>query len=313
MRIGVEEKCFPSAIDGTLCHYTVWTPENDIRGAIQLTHGMAEHIGRYDSFAKFLAENGFLVYGPDLPGHGRNISASSPGFFGDTRDWNSLTKDMRVLYKILRDDHPGIPFVLFGHSMGSFLSRSYASAYPEDFDAFVFCGTAGSNPALVAGKLLCKLSILFHGKKHVSKLIDQIAFGPYSKPFAPNRTNFDWLSENTENVDRYVADPWCGFPFTVSAMLSLFEGLSGISKDTWYASVPEKPILLIAGDRDPVGNMGKGVGEVFDRLRKAGKRPEIILYSGMRHEILNETDRTVVFGDVLRFLETTVADGAYSK
>lgn len=313
MKITVKEKRFPSAAAHSYCCYTMWIPD-EVRGAVQLTHGMAEYVGRYDRFARFLAENGFLVYGQDHAGHGRSVTEPNPfGFFKEQGGWDALISDMRSLYSEVRRERPAVPFVLFGHSMGSFLARSYAARYPDDFEGFVFCGTAGSNPALKAGKVLCSIERKIHGDKFVSKLVNSLAFGPYNKPFAPNKTEFDWLSANAENVERYVNDPLCGFPFTVSAMYDLFSGLEEISDKKWAFEVPDKPVLLIAGENDPVGAMGKGVTEVTLRLKAAGKKAESILYPGLRHEILNEYEAAKVFGDVLLFLETVAADGEYVK
>lgn len=313
MKVTVKERRFRSASAHGSCFYTLWIPE-EIRGAVQLTHGMCEYIGRYDRFARFLAENGYLVYGQDIAGHGRSRDESLPlGYFADKNGWDAVLTDMRTLFIEIKKDHPAIPFILFGHSMGSFLARCYAARFPEDFDGFVFCGTAGPNPALPVAEILCKAAIRMKGTKAVSPFISNLASGPYNKAFKPNRTEFDWLSVDTENVDRYVADPLCGFPFTVSAMGDLFSGLAEVSDKAWAPSVPDRKIFLIAGDKDPVGSMGKGVKEVYDRLVAAGRRAEIKLYPGLRHEILNEADHKTIFNDILLFIETICVDGEYVK
>jgi len=309
MRVMVKERRFPSATGICHCRYCMWIPD-EIRAAVQLTHGMAEHIDRYDRFARFLASNGVLVYGQDHAGHGKSIGADEPkGYFGAENGWDALLQDMRTLRDIVKKDYPAVPFVLFGHSMGSFLARAYAARDGRDFDAFIFCGTAGANPALPIARLLAKQQIRSAGAKNPSPFLDKLAFGAYNKPFRPNRTDKDWLSVNTENVDRYVADENCGFAFTSTGMRDLFVGLSEVSSKKWAEKVSDRPILNIAGTMDPVGSMGKGVRQVTRWLRSTGHTVEEILYEDMRHEILNETANESVYRDVLLFLETVAALG----
>ena len=308
MKITVKEKFFPSATGNCKIRYCMWIPD-EVRAAVQVTHGMAEHIDRYDGFAKHLAENGFLVYGMDLAGHGKSVGENMPkGYFCEKNGWDALIQDMRTLYDTVKKAYPGIPFVLFGHSMGSFLARTYAGRDGKDFDAFIFSGTAGANPALPVAKYIAKREIKKHGGKVPSDLLNGLAFGPYNKPFE-HRTDFDWLSVNRENVDRYVADEFCGFPFTASGMLDLFTGLTEISGKKWAEKVPDRPILLIAGDHDPVGNMGKGVKQVYGWLAATGHKPEMILYPGMRHEVLNEDIGPKVEKDIQLFVETVAEAG----
>ena len=309
MKIAVKEKRFPSATGNCNCRYRMWIPE-EVRAAVQLTHGMAEHIDRYDAFARFLAENGVLVYGQDHAGHGKSIGEGMPkGFFADENGWDALVQDMRTLRDTVKKDYPSIPFLLFGHSMGSFLARTYAGRDGKDFDAYIFCGTAGKNPVLPAARFLARREIRKHGGRTPSALLHRLAFGPYNRFFRPNRTEVDWLSKDEDNVDRYIADDLCGFVFTASAMLDLFNGLGEISGRQWAASVPDRPILMIAGDRDPVGNMGRGVTQVANWLKETGHTVELILYPGGRHEILNESNREEIYRDVLLFIETVAAAG----
>jgi len=309
MRIKVKERRFPSATGICQCRYCMWIPE-EVRAVVQLTHGMAEYIDRYDAFARFLASNGILVYGQDHAGHGKSIGEDQPkGYFGTENGWDALVQDMRILRDLVKKEYPAVPFVLFGHSMGSFLARTYAGRDGNDFDAYIFCGTAGSNPALPIAKLIAKQQIRSVGGKNPSMLLEKLAFGSYNKPFRPNRTDKDWLSANTDNVDRYVADENCGFIFTSTGMRDLFVGLSEVSRKKWAASVPNRPILNIAGELDPVGSMGKGVQQVTRWLRKTNHTVEEIMYPAMRHEILNETDHEIVYRDILLFIETVAAMG----
>lgn len=307
--ISFRERRFPSASGVCDIRYRMWIPE-DPCAAVQIAHGMAEHIDRYDAFARFLASNGVLVYGMDIAGHGKSVRAGMPlGFFGDENGWDAILQDMRTLHDIAKKEFPALPNILFGHSMGSFIARTYAGRNGEDFEAFVFSGTAGKNPVLPIGMMLAKSEIKKTGGRTPSEKLFKMSFGAYNKAFKPNRTENDWLSRDTEQVDCYVADPLCGFPFTSSAMLEVFKGLGEVSSAKWASRVPKRPILLMSGAMDPVGGMGKGVRQVAGWLEKTGHSVEMKLYEGGRHEMLNETNRADVYNDVLLFIETVMAEG----
>ena len=309
MSISVREKHFPSSTGICEIRYRIWIPEEP-RAAVQIIHGMAEHINRYDAFARFLAENGVLVYGMDLAGHGKSIGEGQPyGFFGEKDGWDHLIADNMTMHDQVLKDYPSLPRVLLGHSMGSFLARAYAGRRGEDFDAFIFSGTAGSNPAVGIAKFLAKRAIKKGQGKAENHTLNKLGFGSYNKQFKPERTPFDWLSRSNESVDRYIEDPLCGFVFTSCGFYDLFTGLSEISSFTWAERVPKKPILLFSGDCDPVGNNGKGVRQVAKRLRSTGHEVCLKLYPGGRHEMLNEINNSEVYQDVLLFLESLAASG----
>ena len=309
MGISAREKRFPSATGICDIRYRIWMPD-DPRMCVQIIHGMAEHIDRYDSFARFLAENGVLVYGMDLAGHGKSIRDGIPlGYFGEKDGWDHLVEDNLTLHDLVLKDYPALPRILFGHSMGSFLARAYAGRRGEDFDGFVFSGTAGANPALPVAKMIARSAIRKGEGKAPNKSLDRLSFGAYNKPFKPERTAFDWLSRDEEMVDLYVADPLCGFVFTSYAFLDLFNGLSEISGKTWAQRVPNKPVLLLSGEADPVGKMGKGVRQTEKWLKAYGRKPCVLLYPNGRHEMLNEINRGNVYQDVLLFLESVAASG----
>ena len=287
----------------------VWEPENQPPAAIlQMVHGMAEHIDRYDEFARFLASNGILVVGSDNASHGKSISeGGSKGYLGPENGWNALIEDLRQVHESIKQAYCKIPCILMGHSMGSFLARSYASRYGKDMNGFIFCGTAGKNPALPLAKVIARREIKSKGLTTPSKLLDSLSFGSYNKAFRPNRTEFDWLSANEENVDRYIADENCGFVFTAAGFRDLFDGLTEIGARDWAGKVPKVPILVIAGDKDPVGAFGKGPGEVAAKLTETGHDVILRLYEGMRHEILNETGKEAVWKDVLAFVRQSAS------
>jgi len=309
MKISMREKRFPSASGVCDIRYRLWVPEEP-RAALQIIHGMAEHIDRYDDFARFLSENGILVFGCDLAGQGKSVRDGEPlGWFGNQNGWDALIQDMRILRDIVKDEFPAISFTLMGHSMGSFLARSYAGRDGDDFDAFIFSGTAGMNPVLGVGKLIAKSEIKRKGGKLPSQLLYDLSFGSYNKSFKPARTESDWLSRDEAQVDRYVADEKCGYAFSASAMLAVFEGIGEISGKKWARQVPKRPVLIFSGALDPVGNAGRGVKQVASWLRAEGHAVELKLYEGARHEMLNETNRDEVYQDVLLFINAVEAMG----
>jgi alpha-beta hydrolase superfamily lysophospholipase len=282
----------------------VWEPENQPKAVLQIVHGMAEHIERYDRFARYLNQNSILVVGADNASHGKSISKDGiRGYFGAEHGWNSLIQDIQSVHSIIKQSYCGLPCILFGHSMGSFLARSYAARHGDDLDGFIFCGTAGKNPALPVAKLLARCEIRKNGASTPSRLLDKLSFGAYNNAFKPNRTPFDWLSRDEAEVDKYVDDPACGFVFTAAGFRDLFDGLGEVSGPQWARRVPKRPILLIAGDADPVGANGKGVKQVEAWLVQSGHRVKCILYPGARHELLNETNREQVSDDVRLFIE----------
>lgn len=309
MGISVREKRFPSATKICDIRYRVWAPDEP-RGAVQITHGMAEHIDRYEAFATYLAQNGFYVYGMDMASHGKSLGPNMPrGFFGEENGWEALLEDMRTLRRLALADHAALPAVLFGHSMGSFLTRSYAARFGGDFQGFVFSGTAGANPAARVGMMIARSQIKRGKGYEPSELLAKLSFGSYNKAFKHPRTPFDWLSANESNVDAYLADEACGFDFTAYGFVTLLTGLMEISNAKWAQRVSDKPILLISGACDPVGGNGKGVRQVQEWLVRSGHQVDMKLYPNGRHEMLNEDNRQEVFADILLFLETITVMG----
>lgn len=281
-----------------------WKSEDTpAKAVVEIAHGMAEHSARYDAFAAFLAERGYAVYMNDHAGHGR--SAQINGHFADKNGWENVVSDLNALMDQAAENHPGLPLFLMGHSMGSFLSRSFLTRYGTRLSGCILCGTMGKNPGVKPGKALASLQCRLRGPRSRGKFIDKLAFGSYNKRIEQPVNQFAWLSRDEDICKSYAADKMCGFEFTAAGYRDLFTGLEEISSPTWAANVPkEVPIYLIAGTEDPVGNYGEGPKQVAEQLKAAGvKNVELKLYPGMRHELLNELGKEQVYSDILAWLE----------
>ena len=300
-----KEFSYPSADKKTKIHAVMWKPESEIRAVLQICHGMVEYIDRYDRFASFLAEQGFLVVGNDHLGHGASVTSDEEhGYFGHPDGNRYVIADIHHLRTAAQKKYPDVPYFMLGHSMGSFLLRQYLTLHGEGLTAAIIMGT-GSQPRLIltAGKLICRAIALFRGWHFRSDLVDGMAFGGYNKKFEPARTDNDWLTKDSAIVDAYCADPWCTFQFTVNGYYQMFTGIEAAQKNV--GSIPKDlPLLIVSGAEDPVGNFGKGVKEVYENCREAGiKDVSIKLYPDDRHEILNETDYRTVYADLLKWME----------
>ena len=279
---------------------TIWAPATAPKAIIQIVHGMAEHIARYERMAKALNEAGFLVCGRNHRGHGPE--AKLLGYFADEQGWDAILNDAHAVSLDIKKQYPGVPFILLGHSMGSFLAREYALRYGKELDGLILSGTGFYPKALCAsGRMLAKLA----PKKKPANLVNNIAFAGNNKPFAPGRTGFEWLSRDEKEVDKYVADPLCGFCFTGSAFSDFFGGLLALTDESRLSSMPKDlPVYFMSGDRDPVGQMGEGVRQVAEQFKKAGMRDITVkLYPDARHELFNELNRDEVTADLIQWLE----------
>ena len=299
---------FPSSDGRHTCHGSCWQPARDLpRGVVQIVHGVAEHMGRYDWFARFLAGHGYAVCGADHLGHGRTGAEDGKfGYFGPRRGWELVTRDVRRLRLMAGDRFPGVPYFLLGHSMGSFLTRTYLCRYPGTVDGAILSGTGQESALLVgAGKALAGLIAHVRGPEAVSPLVNELSLGSYNKQFRPNRTGADWISRDEKVVDAYLRDSWCTFTPTVGMFRDMLGGLQYIASPAALAQMdPDTPVYLFSGDRDPVGGNGAGVRKVYGYFEKQGTRDLTMkLYPGGRHEMLNELNREEVYADVLAWLD----------
>ena len=302
-----KEFYFPSSDGATRIHAVEWSPEGAARGVYQIAHGVAEYALRYEPFAEFLTEKGFAVVANDHIGHGLSVAEGAARlWFGEKDGWTHVVDDMYALRNLTAQKHPGLPYFLMGHSMGSFLTRTYLIRYPGTVKAAVIMGTGQQSPLIVAGG---KMAANFFGKKYgfdqFNATVDNLAFGAYNNPFKPKRTDFDWLSANPENVDAYIADPLCGGQTTVGLFREMLGGIGFISKPSNLAKMNmDTPIFFVSGAMDPVGGLGKGTTKAYESFRKAGvKDVTLKLYPGLRHEILNEKEAPQIRADILAWVE----------
>ena len=301
----MKEFYFPVRKD-TRIHCCQWIPEGKPRGVIQLVHGIAEYAARYDALAKVFTDHGFVVVGEDHMGHGGSISKEIPqGCFAD--GWLAAVSDTYRLLRMTKEEYPHIPYVLYGHSMGSFMARTLLYTYPEaGLSAAVLSGT-GWMPKMVlkTGRAVCAAEGKRRGMNNTSPTINKLMFGSYNKGYENPRTPVDWLSRDAAEVDKYVADPLLGFDASIGLAREMLGGmLMNEDKKNLEKMPKDLPVLFVSGDQDPVGGNGKGVTQAYEAFKAAGMRDvRIKLYPGARHEMHNEINRQELHADVLNFLD----------
>ena len=298
--------------DGYELSVNRWQPdtEEEIKGVIQLHHGLAEHCLRYDRFGSVLAENGWVLNAYDMRGHGRsaeNAEKNGTGIFGklaDKKGFDRAVLDLKAVTDNLKKDFPGKKTILMGHSFGSFVSQGFIEEYGAELDACILCGTAGPRRALVAfGSFFTHLITCFAGKNKIVPLLDKLAFGSYNAKIPNPRTKNDWLSANELNVDMYQMDNWCGFPLTASFFCSMMEGLTKIHKSKNINKIPSSlPVFFIWGSDDPVGSYGSTIKNLIEIYKSNGLKVNFKEYPGDRHEILNENDKETVEKDIIEWI-----------
>ena len=296
------------SIDGSKIFARRWTPETDetINGVLQISHGMAEHSNRYAQFAEFMTSNGFVVYANDHRGHGKNVdNVDKLGFIAPENGWQLVVEDVFSLNKLIKKENNGLPVFLLGHSFGSVTARASMSKYGKIFDGIILSGTTGTSKLLIsAGKIISSLQGLFVGKDKKSKLMDSMSFKDFNNHFKPAKTAFDWLSRDHERNQDYVDDPFCGTVFTNRFFYDMLSMMQYISNKTNLNNLPKDiPIFMISGDRDPVGDFGKGVKMVYNNYKQFGVEDiNLKLYKDARHELLNETNRKEIYEDIIKWI-----------
>ena len=293
-----------SEADGLPLSVCVALPDGDAPVAlVQFAHGMAEHKERYVPFMRFLADHGYACLINDHRGHGASVRAAGDLGYFYAGGAAALVADLHQLTLWFRAQYPGRKLFLLGHSMGSLAVRSYRRRYDGDIDGLIVSGSPGFNGAADAGLLLNRIMTAFRGERYVSKLFMNMATGGYGKAFPDPNTVNAWLSVNAENVRAYDADPLCGFPFTLNG----YKALLTLMKEAYEpvpAGHPDMPVHFVSGEFDPCAPDEKGFDDAMARMKSAGyRRVTGKRYPGMRHEILNETDRQRVYDDLLALLD----------
>lgn len=287
-------------------HVVIWEPDVPVTAVVQISHGMIEYVRRYDPFAKYLNSFGILVLGNDHLGHGETVkNADDFGYFCKSNMSETVVEDLYKVTLMAKQYYPGVPYFLFGHSMGSFMARRYIMTYGDILDGAIICGT-GSQQSYVlnVAKVLASLSKTFKGDRYRSKMLKKVFFSKNNNRISNPRTENDWLTKDETIVDRYNADKFCTFSFTVNGYRTVLDVLTFIQKPKNIDKIPKKlPILFIAGEEDPVGNYGKAVKFVYQTYVHAGIQDvSIKLYENDRHELLNETDKEIVYDDLKNWL-----------
>lgn len=302
---------FPSSDEIHDIHAIVWKPEGDVRALVQISHGMIEYVDRYEELAEYLTARGILVFGNDHLGHGQSVMNEAEwGFFASEDASEKVVRDLHTLSLKVRKDYMNVPYILLGHSMGSFMARRYAMTYGAELDGAIFVGTGNQPSWLVSfGKNLVSFLSIFYGERYRSKLVEKMMFGSYNRRFAPVKTQYDWLSRNEENVEKYKNDKACTFLFTLNGYKTLFSTILFIEKKMNILKLPMKlPVLLLAGEDDPVGDYGKAVRQVYMIYKQRGiKDLSIKLYPKDRHEVLNEIDRKEVYAYLYQWIDKRIS------
>lgn len=286
-----------------------WPAEGTSVGAVQICHGMAEHLARYEEFVKLLNEHGFHVYGLDMPGHGESAALNDLplGYFGMSKTASDAILSDNMKLRDLAEERFGsdIPYYIYGHSMGSFVVRSIYSKpdYSSRFEKYVFSSTMGKNPAVGVGLALARLFVSLGRGKKKGRLLTLIAFGTYTSRIKGAKTGFEWLTHDKDALQKYLDDPLCGFPFTNAGLRDLFKLVAFIQSDEAYSNLCKRPALFTYGEEDPVGSYGKGVEGVYERMKSLGAPVRRINYGPYRHEIQNEEVSDKYYSDIISFLE----------
>lgn len=296
-----------SSSDGiSRLHGIHWVPDKEVWAVIQLSHGMIDHVERYDDFARVMAAEGIAVIGHDHLGHGKTSGKESRGCFSAENGAFYVLEDIRIVAEYVKRQYQGVKHYILGHSMGSFFVRRYITLHADTIDGVVLMGTGGQSRIMLrAGSMAVKQVIKKEGRQSYNQFLHRLVLGSYNKPFQPGTTSHDWLSRDIEEARKYEADPDCQFIFSTGAYEDFFRIMLDIDKEKQVERIPRKlPILLISGDCDPVGEMGKGVKRVYNSFKRLGLSDVTMkLYHGARHELIHETNKEEVFTDIASWVK----------
>ncbi|HHU54058.1 MAG TPA: alpha/beta hydrolase [Clostridiaceae bacterium] len=303
-----EKFTFPSKFDDKTIHAVIYRPNKEFKGLVQIIHGFAEHIGRYDKFMSLLAEQGYVAFGDDHLGHG--LTAENESELSDVGSYSALEPmlaDQKEINQLVRGQYDSqAPCIILGHSMGSLMLRGLLICYPDICDKAIIMGT-GDNPPILL-RIFSWILALFKTIKpgnYRSPFVNYLGIGKNNSSFKPKNTNNDWLSENPENISQYIKDPYCGTPGTLHTYYFLLKLMTLIRKPRELAKMQKDlPVLFVSGEQDAFGGFGKGVNKIVQLFKKAGmQNVKSILYPGMRHEIIRGKDNNQVIRDIFEFIE----------
>lgn len=309
--MGMEVQKVRSGTDGLLLEVMICEPAGTPEGVVQICHGMSEHKERYLPFMEYLNAQGFAAVIHDHRGHGNSVKSKADLGYMYGGGARALVEDTHQITTLCKKRFPGVPFILFGHSMGSLIARAYTKRYDSELDLLILFGSPSENTALGLGKCLARLEKLIFGDRHRSRLIEFLSFGSFAGRFADEKNRYAWICSDRKVCLEYERSPKCGFVFTDDAYLALFGLMEAVySAKGWNCQKPELPVLFAAGADDPcIGNVRK-FKKALMAMRLAGYRNvKGKLYPGMRHEILNETDKQKVFSDVCKYMEKQLRNG----
>ena len=301
---GFSEAVIPASADGLDIKVVTAVPESGTKGIIQILHGMCEHKERYYDFMEFLRSHGYICVIHDHRGHGETVAGQDDlGYFYEG-GWKALVEDAKSVTDYVSGRFPGVPVILFGHSMGSLAARSYAKRYDRNLDALIICGSPSENKAAGIGKLIVRFIKYSKGDRFRPGSVHGLSFGAFNKAFADENSDNAWICSNPDVVNDFDNDPLCNFRFTVNGFYNLFSLMQDAYRISgWKPGKPQLPVLFISGNDDPcLGNIRRFIAAV-NKMKKAGyQNVQYRLYDWMRHEILNETEKDLVWNDILEYL-----------
>ena len=302
-----KEFFYLSADGKTNIHAVMWLPDEKPKAILQISHGVTEYILRYERFANYLTDKGFIIVGNDHLGHGMSISKESkPMYFGPVGSWDYVVEDIKKCMEITKSEFGELPYFLLGFSLGSFVVRTFLIKYPQKINGVIVIGT-GKTPdfQISLAKFVANLEAKKVGEDNTSPMIKKLTFDTYNKLFAPNKTDYDWLCSNDTALKEYIDDKNRGGNLSAGLFREMLDGMTFTGKQENINKMDkDTPIILLSGDKDQVGDSGKGVQKFFKCLKKAGiKNVTMKLYKDLRHDILHEKIKDEVYEDVYHFME----------
>lgn len=312
MNISKTEGCYQSSNGKNTICYTVWEPDCSPRAIIQISHGMCEYVDRYDEVARILCEKGFVVCGNDHLGHGRSIASKEElGYFAENDGDLYLVRDLHALNQIMRNKYRSLPYILLGHSFGSFIARAYMVGHGESVDGLILSGTSAGNQPVKLGMKVTSFLARRKGGMYHSKMVDRLAFGGYNKRVNEpkgKKSGYEWITTEPKALSDYADDYRCTFIFTVQGFYDMFALLDFVNSEEWYKKMPKStPVFMIGGEEDPVSGYGKDIPAIAERLLDAdSSEVEYKIYPNERHEVLTGKCRYEAIEDVAVFIDKVI-------